>query len=231
MQNDPSKTRLLVISDIHGHTEGLNMLLKKSEYDPAKDQLYLLGDYIDSDPSTISTLQIVKQLVEAGAKAIKGNQETALLRKIKKQFTNIGMPIKLEAYTKHVLDKEMMEWLESLPLYIEEEQYLFVHAGLKPGVPLSEQSEKDLTEIREEFLNAPYEEKDQTIVFGHTPTFKLGVNNGEIWSENNKINIDTGAKHGCRLTLLDIHHGLTYSCSTAVENMYGDYRIGSLTTD
>jgi serine/threonine protein phosphatase 1 len=73
---------------------------------------------------------------------------------------------------------------------------LFVHAGIRPNVPLGQQEERDLLWIREEFLEyeAPFE---LFVVHGHTP-----VRTAEVRS--NRINIDTGAYATGRLTCIAI---------------------------
>ncbi|MEX1029442.1 MAG: metallophosphoesterase [Paenibacillaceae bacterium] len=211
MHNDKKEPRLLVISDIHGHTDGLDFLLREAGYRSSVDRLILLGDYIDSDPQTFSTLLTVKKLVDEGACAVPGNQETALMRAVDLR--------------KHVMSIEVMEWLRGLPLYIEEDNYIFVHAGIRPGVPMLHQSAMDLTEIREEFWSETEKKLNHTVIFGHTPTFKLGAARGELWFGDNRIGIDTGAKHGCRLTLYNVYEEITYSCSTSSSNMYSDFRV------
>ncbi len=73
---------------------------------------------------------------------------------------------------------------------------MFVHAGIRPNVPLTKQSEDDLLWIRDEFLICE-EEFSKIIVHGHTP-----VHRPEIRS--NRINIDTGAYATGRLTCLKL---------------------------
>ncbi|RJE88938.1 serine/threonine protein phosphatase [Paenibacillus sp. 1011MAR3C5] len=224
MNNDnkmASAKRLLAISDIHGHQDGLMRLLHEAAYDPARDQLLLLGDYIDADnPASWRTLDVVKELVSQGASAIPGNQELKLAALSKRYRGRRGLPGQQRQYVK---------WISSLPLCIIEAEILFVHAGLRPGIPLREQSVRDMTEIREEFFAFPLEQLaalidgDESnrnkrlwrrIMFGHTPTSKLGAVPGDIWTDGRRIAIDTGAKHSQRLTLLDIHEGISYSCPT-----------------
>ncbi len=66
-----------------------------------------------------------------------------------------------------------------------EGDYFFVHAGIRPGVPLENQSDEDMLWIREEFLS--YEEEfEKIIVHGHTITWEPEV-------KSNRIGIDTGA--------------------------------------
>lgn len=200
-------SRLLAISDIHGHGEGLLLLLREAGYDPHADRLILLGDYVDADPSTWSTLDTIRDLTRQGAEALPGNMEAGL---IGRKAWNGAPP-------------SVLEWLGALPSYIVADGCLFVHAGIRPGLPLERQTFRDLTEIREEFWQqAP--DCGLTVIFGHTPTFKLGAAPGSLWFAERRIGIDTGAKHGQRLTLLDVHGGIAYSCSTSPACLYGDVR-------
>ncbi len=192
--------RLLVISDIHGFADELELLLNRSHYNAARDKLILLGDYVDADnPATWHTLEIVEALTSDGAIALVGNHELRLLA------SKDGRKIKHAG------------WIRQLPPYYVTDNLLFVHAGLRPGIPLPDQSIRDLTEIRDDFIGAPESSIELAnigaIIFGHTPTYKLGSAIGEIWASGNKIGIDTGAKHGGRLTLLDVTNQLAYSCT------------------
>ena len=78
-----------------------------------------------------------------------------------------------------------IQFLHTLDLYMVSGDYVFVHAGLKPGVPLERQTERDLLWIRGEFLesNRAFE---KVVVYGHTPRPDAAV-------EINRIGIDTGA--------------------------------------
>ena len=67
-----------------------------------------------------------------------------------------------------VLPPDHRRFLEELRLYYETEAYLFVHGGLKPGVPLAEQGEEDLLWIRGDFI-ASMEDFGKKVIFGHTP--------------------------------------------------------------
>lgn len=193
------RSRLLVISDIHGYGKLLQQLLQDAEYEPKRDRLLMLGDYIVvSNPKTYGTLELVRKLVEQGARALPGNHEFLFKARLARlKVRNLALA-------------RSADWISRLPLYIKEDGYLFVHAGIRPGKPLRRQTRRDLTEIREGFLKAPIN-IGLTIVFGHTPTFKLGARPGHIWRGNGRIGIDTGAKHGHRLTLLDLHNGISYS--------------------
>ncbi|MCI0467535.1 MAG: serine/threonine protein phosphatase, partial [Beijerinckiaceae bacterium] len=72
--------------------------------------------------------------------------------------------------------------------------YFFVHAGVRPGIPLASQNEEDLLWIRDDFLlhEKPFE---KIIIHGHTPVMEPEV-------RRNRVNIDTGAYATGRLTCL-----------------------------
>jgi serine/threonine protein phosphatase 1 len=84
---------------------------------------------------------------------------------------------------------------DTLPYFVAG-RYVFVHAGLRPGIPMTRQVPEDMTTIRRQFLD--YEgEFEHIVVHGHTlvrtPEFK-----------HNRINVDTGAYSSGRLTCLRI---------------------------
>ncbi|MFC3612242.1 metallophosphoesterase family protein [Lutimaribacter marinistellae] len=85
-----------------------------------------------------------------------------------------------------------VEFLNGLPNYHEEGGLLFVHAGIRPGVALAEQSEHDLIWIRHEFLDDP-RPHPWLVVHGHTP-LKAPRHHG------NHVNLDSGAGYGRPLT-------------------------------
>lgn len=204
-------SRILAISDIHGHHEGVELLLREAAYHPQADQLFLLGDYIDKDPVTWGALSYIRQLVQDGARAIMGNLDQWLAGQCGKKETVC-------------LTRADFQLIEQLPLYIEHDAFLFVHAGIRPGVSLQAQQTVDLLSIRQEFWESR-ERFQPIVVFGHTPTHRMGAGAGEVWSRADRIGIDTGAKHGLRLSLVDLTHRCSYSCSTNDASLYQDVRV------
>lgn len=83
--------------------------------------------------------------------------------------------------------------LSSLRLSYETDDLLFVHAGIRPGVPLSDQDEEDLVWIRNEFhdYTGPH---PKIVVHGHTPVDKAT-------HYGNRVNLDTGAGYGRPLSV------------------------------
>lgn len=93
-----------------------------------------------------------------------------------------------------VLPPRHLQLLRRLKLHHVEGDYLFVHAGIRPGVPIERQQREDLLYIRDEFLNFS-DSHGRIVVHGHTITAEPDV-------RANRIGIDTGAFATGRLTCL-----------------------------
>jgi serine/threonine protein phosphatase 1 len=83
------------------------------------------------------------------------------------------------------LPRAHLSFLEACALKIRIGSYLFVHAGIRPGVPLAEQTREDLLWIREPFLSSDADFGFK-VVHGHTIVAQV-----EHWP--NRIAVDTGA--------------------------------------
>ncbi|GKV69509.1 serine/threonine protein phosphatase [Sporosarcina sp. NCCP-2716] len=222
--------RTLVVSDIHGELEMLDALLEKAAYDPAEDRLYLLGDYIDRGPDSKAVVDRVMELVRGGAVALQGNHEDMMIRSLidgnEKTWRNWtgrnGGEATLKSYgfepesflfaededfVKPYLHSDILtrhlDFIRSLPYYSEADGFLFVHAGVKPGIPPEETDPYDLVWIRDVFHTGYAGE--ETVVFGHTPTMGLhgDKDNHHIYFGANRIiGIDGGAVFGGQLNCL-----------------------------
>ena len=139
-----------IIGDIHGHADELEILLHKLGYKlnkgvysyPDNRQVIFLGDYIDRGPKIRETLQIVKNMCDAGnAQAIMGNHEfNAICFHTPKElssgffrhhsYKNINQHIEtlLQFQNFEREWKVFLKWFKSLPLYIEEDGVRAVHA-------------------------------------------------------------------------------------------------------
>lgn len=92
------------------------------------------------------------------------------------------------AETIRAVPEAHLRWLETLPLWHLTPQALFVHAGIRPGVDLTRQSEQDLLWIRDGFLN-DRADHGTLVVHGHTPV-------DQVTHFGNRLAIDTGAAYG-----------------------------------
>ncbi|MEJ8309308.1 metallophosphoesterase [Agrobacterium larrymoorei] len=97
------------------------------------------------------------------------------------------------------IPQEHIDFLAGLPVSLKVGPYLFVHAGIKPGVPLDAQHDSDLLWIREPFISQG-PDLPLVVVHGHTPRLEVSFGPG-------RIGIDTGAFQTGNLTVLKIDRG------------------------
>jgi serine/threonine protein phosphatase 1 len=199
--------RIFAIGDIHGCFDKLRDLVEMIPIDWANDRLVFIGDYIDRGDNTI---EVVDYLVDLQARKpdivfLKGNHEDMLLSYLAGQdrmtYLYNGGQHTLDSYLgragapgKFPIPEHHLGFFKALRLYYQTEDYIFVHAGLRAGIPLGQQNPQDLLWIREKFIDNP-NSFGKRGVFGHTPFDKPRV-------EPNKIGIDTGAVYGNLLTCL-----------------------------
>jgi len=217
--------RTLLISDIHGEYDLFIELLEKVNYDPKEDQLILLGDYIDRGPKSKQVLEKVMQLKEEGAIVLRGNHDQMMIDVADEKedawdrWERNGGLATLENYRRNrkkmtIPDDELfhrhVRFLSTLDYYYEIDDYIFVHAGIEPGVKPDETDPWTLIWIREEFFRNYDGEK--TVIFGHTPTRFLNKNksNDVYFGQNNVIGIDGGAVYGGQLNCLELPSKKTY---------------------
>jgi len=199
--------KIFAIGDIHGCLWSLEKLLNILPVNWGKDLVIFLGDYIDRGPDPRGVIEKILELKEFYKDKIitlKGNHEWMFERFLKGIDIDVflynggGMTLK-SYYSKegHLeIPEEHLKFLRELKLYYETEDYIFVHAGLRPGKELKEQSEEDLLWIRESFYLSEYK-FPKTIVFGHTP-FPAPL------ILEDRIGIDTGCVYGGALTAIEL---------------------------
>ncbi|MCP5046759.1 MAG: serine/threonine protein phosphatase, partial [bacterium] len=175
----------------------------------SRDALIFIGDYIDRGPHSVEVVDYLIQLKKRFPEIIflKGNHEDMLAKFINgvDRFSYMlnGGQQTLDSYlTKSVqseffpIPPDHMEFFKSLRLFYETEEFIFVHAGLRPRVPLESQKTEDLLWIRNKFVSTKFD-FGKRVIFGHTPLKKPLV-------EPNKIGIDTGAVYGNVLTCVQL---------------------------
>jgi len=174
-------------------------------------ELIFTGDLFDRSPEPHGDRQVLELVRDLqsnpeiyGLKAVtclKGNHEAMLLESLKEEapgkstklwMRNGGNPDFLPVAREH------QDWLEALPYTAIRGQYLFVHAGVRPGVALEDQTIDDLLWIREPFLSQPHG-LPYTVVHGHTFTEDF-----QVVRLPYRIGIDTAACWGGQLTALEL---------------------------
>ena len=207
--------KFFAVGDIHGNLSRLEQLMEeiKPAFNPDSDTLVFLGDYIDRGPDSKGVVDFILRLRRKFPRVVclKGNHEAMLLDWVIKGensdlylYNGGGATIKTYSQDgEFKLPPEHLAFFTSLLLYYETEEYIFVHAGMKAGIPLAEQDPHDLIWIREEFILSP-QDFGKTVVFGHTPLQR-------VYLTPNKIGIDTGAVYGGKLTCLELPSRRLYS--------------------
>lgn len=188
---------------------------------PARETiLVFIGDYVDRGPDSAGVIDRLLTLVRDRryrTHLLKGNHEVMFLNFLEDpaalfQWAVNGGAATMESYDIDVQAMQMepsedlrqlalaaipadhLKLLRNLETFVVIGDYLFVHAGVRPGVPLAEQSEDDMVWIREPFLE---HEGDlgKFVIHGHTPVREPDI-------RTNRIDIDTLAWRSGKLTTL-----------------------------
>lgn len=221
--------RKLVISDIHGCYDEFNELLKLVSYNPQEDKLILLGDYCDRGLKSKEVIEQVKNLRDKwNIIALRGNHDQMFVDAIEKDedfnwLCNGGLQTVKNYvgsnwfenefnYEEYIKAKEFIKeqyphhisFIKSLPLYHEDEEFIYVHAGINSFYKdWKNQPEHDFLWIRDLFINNETN-VDKIVVFGHTPTIHIHESE-DIWFGGDKIGIDGGCVFGLQLNCLEIN--------------------------
>lgn len=208
--------RHFAIGDIHGCFGLLEDLWGKLDFQPENDTLVFIGDYIDRGPHSREVVDFVLDLQSRfKVVCLLGNHERMLLsyhlhNSGREMFlmngganTIASYGLKDTAAGKRInVPSSHLDFFRKLLNYYETEDYIFVHAGLKPGVPLQKQDPEGMIWIRQEFLSSDYD-FGKTVVFGHTPLPRPLLKPG-------RIGIDTGAVYGGKLTCVKLPDEIFY---------------------
>jgi serine/threonine protein phosphatase 1 len=222
----PDGLRVYAIGDIHGRADLLEALLAQIDVDCAlypssRPIVVFLGDYIDRGPGSSEVLDLLLACGRTRETVfLRGNHETFVHRFLSEPaildewrlcggletLMSYGLKpsinpdaaeqTRLAEQLARSIPQRHLEFLNSLDLSFSCGDFLFVHAGIRPGVAIRRQREEDLLWIRDEFLfcEEPFE---KFVVHGHTPVPAPDI-------RSNRVNIDTGAFATGRLTCIAI---------------------------
>ena len=212
---------LYAIGDIHGRLDLLTKVHRSIDEDrmrtgAASTEIYL-GDYLDRGPEPSAVIQsLIDRAGTHDVVCLRGNHEQLLLDFLQGEvaldtmlalgaqttFASYGVAFDsaeendIRERFRAALPPDHLGFMEAAPFVSFIGAYVFVHAGLRPGIARKAQTSRDMIWIRDEFLD--YDgDFDGIVVHGHTP-----VEAPEF--KRNRINIDTGAFITNKLTCLKI---------------------------
>jgi serine/threonine protein phosphatase 1 len=201
---------------------------------PGKVLLVFLGDLIDRGPSSAQVVERLRSYRRDGVRPmfLLGNHEEVVLRilagdtDVIPSWLRFGGAQCLESYgvdpqeiaatgdeaalaaIRKAVPASHAEFLRTFVDTCRFGDYLFVHAGIRPGIALDQQRQSDLRWIREPFL---LDDSDHGFVVVHGHTISIGVD-----ERTNRIGIDTGAYRTGTLTALAIEEDRRWYLDTAV---------------
>lgn len=217
-------TRIYAVGDIHGRADLLGEIIARIDDDIRRRPIahtveVYLGDYIDRGPDSSTVLDLLAfRLVANRAVCLRGNHEAVMEGflqdpAILPHWLQLGGLQTLASYGIELHDdteapaavhrrfvdafpREHELVMQCLRHQFSCGEFLFVHAGIRPDIPIEHQDINDLIWIRDEFLDAT-QRHERFVIHGHTP-----VPHPDI--RTNRINIDTCAWRTGTLTCIAI---------------------------
>ncbi|MEO1652714.1 MAG: metallophosphoesterase [Bacteroidota bacterium] len=177
-----------VIADVHGCYETLVRLVEEKICPNKKDEIYLLGDYIDRGPNSKAVIDYIIYLQDVGypVTALKGNHEDVFLRcyshehsvinhvglfELKESWLYFGGKATLRSFgVKNLADVPgfYINYLDNLPCYHKLSEYILVHAGLNCSIEDPFSDELSMLWIKN-FNISPEKTQNRRIIHGHVP--------------------------------------------------------------
>ena len=222
----PPGVRLYAIGDVHGRLDLVRELLARIEEDGrargrVRPTLVFLGDLIDRGPDSAGVIDLmINRVPWANLLCLRGNHEAAMLDALAgdrraarmwieqgglEALASWGVPLTLlhEADIEAIIDaaraivpEAHRRWIARLPISYRIGDYLFVHAGVRPGIPLERQLARDTIWIREPFLHSRLRH-GAYVIHGHSIS-------EEVEQHPNRTGIDTGAYASGRLSAIGL---------------------------
>ncbi len=219
----PAGERFYAIGDIHGRSDLFAALIDGIERDDCgggqiQSTVVLLGDLVDRGPDSAGVIELAMQWQAGRAVELlvgnheemfldsfddeavlrhflrHGGRETVLSYGVDPRAYEEATLAELQSLMREAVPEAHQKYLASGKDHLVAGDYLFVHAGIAPGVPLCDQKQHHLRWIREPFLDHA-EPHGHFVVHGHTITEGVDI-------RTNRLGIDTGAYRTGRLTAL-----------------------------
>lgn len=198
---------VVAVGDVHGRYDLFSEFLTWVRGSGAN--VIMLGDLVDRGPDDVAVLHAAKgfnldpaSLGVASFQVLRGNHEDMLIRASQGRRNDVSLWLQNGGNIDEMQTLfGFAPWLESLPMWLRVDDTLFVHGGIRPGVPMAEQDPDDLIWIRNPFLNARDLKLGQVfpdnvvkrVVHGHSPIRAIDDGNTMPEVTNQRVNLDTGA--------------------------------------
>ena len=210
-------------TDIHGEHRGLMKLLEYAQYEPWNDQLVVGGDMVSRGPGSGEVLRELWKLAIAYPDktiVLTGNHEEMMSwyygGRSDMWLTHAGkgtLPSLKKAFRRESELRACTDWVGTLPLVFEDEEYVYTHAGLVPYDAPDRQDREILWMSELDFYAYPRElilncTQGRPVIHGHTPC-------EFILHDGARMNCDLGAhtyaiEASRSLALVDLTHRLYY---------------------
>jgi len=218
-----------VVGDIHGRAKLLDLLIENVPWDLERDKIVFLGDLVDRGSDAPGVVDRLIQLMKKNPNIVvlRGNHEQMLLDcldygDLQWLIPENGGLATLSAYgyelenLRDVSDIEIprqhVEFFRSLPFFHEDDQAIYVHAGLIPGKHPSETDADVLVWTRDLDFFKGYDGK--LCFFGHTPTAFLPregrTRRWGIYIHNGCVGIDTSGEDESPLSCIQVENFTVY---------------------
>lgn len=229
--------RTLCVGDIHGAKIALDQVLLRANFDPHSDRVIFLGDVADGWPEVPEVFDFILSLKNYGY--VMGNHDLWLYEYLKFGHTpqiwlSQGGQATLDAYMNYAnpqMEVRHLEFLESVPYYLEEDDRLFVHGGFNWGTGVEQTVNHVLMWDRHMWTAAGYWQKQhdkgmaldtvegyKEVFIGHTAT-SYEYPSMEPVRRSNVWNLDQGGGWSGKLTCMDVE-SKEYWQSDKVSDLY-----------
>ncbi|POM63218.1 Ser/Thr protein phosphatase, partial [Phytophthora palmivora] len=143
-----ASTRLLVIGDVHGCFDELQLLLDACHFSPSSDRLVFVGDLVNKGPKSLDVVRFVR---DSDSLCVRGNHDDAALSAYYKWVDDGRVPGSAKYPYVEQFQPDDVAFLEQLPFSLSLPNHgnaIVVHAGVVPEVALEHQRPGDLYKMR-----------------------------------------------------------------------------------
>jgi hypothetical protein len=204
----------IFIGDIHGCAQELEQLLDEAGYAQSDDRLLLTGDAFSRGPLPLRVWEIIG---ETGAEMVLGNHDDRLMRQLRQklQGEEAAVSWKNQVSTLEQLSsvaEPLLNWLEQVPLCLDEDDFLLVHAGINPVAGVRGTSRQEFLTIRtwppvEGVVGPRWHDAIEAgssvhplVIFGHDAPGGLVVKKADGEDRPYLLGLDSGCAHGNALS-------------------------------